>query len=73
MDKNGECKCPACPAADEAVRASLVVLHEKFERSNEKLDKGVENIDKKVAAYGKKFESLVSKVQTFLPMKGFNL
>lgn len=73
MEKNGECKCPACPAGDEAVRASLAALHEKFERTSERLNKGVENVDKKVATYGKKFESLVNKVQNFMPLKGFNL
>ncbi|KAL8456091.1 hypothetical protein Emag_000084 [Eimeria magna] len=73
LEKQGECQCPSCPGADEALRSSLTALHDKFEKTSEKLNTGVANIDKKIGNYGKKFESLVNKVQKFMPLAGLNL
>ncbi|KAL8270266.1 hypothetical protein Esti_005825 [Eimeria stiedai] len=73
LEKHGECQCPSCPAADEALRSSLTALHAKFEKTSEKLNTGVANVDKKIANYGKKFEALVNKVQKFMPLAGLNL
>lgn len=70
LQKNGECRCPACPPADEAVRSSLTALHNKFEKTSDKLIKASESIDKKVSTYGRKFEAIAAKVQKFIPMAG---
>ncbi|XP_026191446.1 uncharacterized protein LOC113146909 [Cyclospora cayetanensis] len=73
LAQNSDCICPACPSAEEAVRSSLVSLHQKFEESSEKLSKGVETVNKKISMYAKKFESLVGKVQNLMPLAGFNI